>query len=622
MVNIFSYIKSSSLVRWSLIILFVLIVIIGGPLSANAYINNKYENVFLSGMTIAGIDVSNLTMEEARTKVQQQVDLFQRNGFVYKSQNKIENINPNVVSIGSTESLYSLIDWEVTKSLEAAMAIQSDKSLTSLFTKLNVLITGEEFPILYSWDRKQHLDILEQLFADILSVKQEASFTFLEAGLDITPSQTGQTFDFKLALDQTEEQIKTLQTSDINLKVIDDYPEITAEVIRSLQDEIIGMTQRGGLYLIYEQQDWFVNVDIWKNWLKIKTDLGQTYIGIDQEAMQEYLTAQGILDQVEIPVQDAKFKLENGRVTEFLDSHEGVLVDWPQTIASLESVINKSGELEIELLTNIEQPKVLNKEVNDFGIVELLGTGVSDYAGSPHNRVHNIGVGSDTLTGVLIAPDEEFSLMQTLGDITGEQGYLQELVIKGGETVPEYGGGLCQIGTTVFRGALSAGLPITERRNHFYRVSYYEPAGTDATIYSPWPDLRFINDTGNYILLQGRMEGTELFIDYWGTSDGRQATTTYPNIYNIVAPPETKIIKTMDLEAGEEKCTESAHYGADADFDYTVTFPDGTLREETFFSHYIPWQEVCLIGMTEEEIAASTTPESIPDGTATSTPEE
>ncbi len=551
MVNIFSYIKSSSLVRWSLIILFVLIVIIGGPLSANAYINNKYENVFLSGMTIAGIDVSNLTMEEARTKVQQQVDLFQRNGFVYKSQNKIENINPNVVSIGSTESLYSLIDWEVTKSLEAAMAIQSDKSLTSLFTKLNVLITGEEFPILYSWDRKQHLDILEQLFADILSVKQEASFTFLEAGLDITPSQTGQTFDFKLALDQTEEQIKTLQTSDINLKVIDDYPEITAEVIRSLQDEIIGMTQRGGLYLIYEQQDWFVNVDIWKNWLKIKTDLGQTYIGIDQEAMQEYLTAQGILDQVEIPVQDAKFKLENGRVTEFLDSHEGVLVDWPQTIASLESVINKSGELEIELLTNIEQPKVLNKEVNDFGIVELLGTGVSDYAGSPHNRVHNIGVGSDTLTGVLIAPDEEFSLMQTLGDITGEQGYLQELVIKGGETVPEYGGGLCQIGTTVFRGALSAGLPITERRNHFYRVSYYEPAGTDATIYSPWPDLRFINDTGNYILLQGRMEGTELFIDYWGTSDGRQATTTYPNIYNIVAPPETKIIKTMDLEAGD-----------------------------------------------------------------------
>ena len=116
------------------------------------------------------------------------------------------------------------------------------------------------------------------------------------------------------------------------------------------------------------------------------------------------------------------------------------------------------------------------------------------------------------------------------------------------------------------------------------------------------------------------MVGNELFIDYWGTSDGRQATTTYPNIYNIVEPPEKKIIKTMDLEPGEEECTESAHYGADADFDYTVSFPDGTVREETFFSHYIPWQEVCLIGMTEEEIAASTTPDSILDDTSTSTP--
>ena len=75
----------------------------------------------------------------------------------------------------------------------------------------------------------------------------------------------------------------------------------------------------------------------------------------------------------------------------------------------------------------------------------------------------------------------------------------------------------------------------------------------------------------------------------------------------------------MDLEPGEEKCTERAHYGADADFDYTVSFPDGTAREETFFSHYIPWQEVCLIGMTDEEIAASTTPDSIP-GNSTSTP--
>ena len=75
--------------------------------------------------------------------------------------------------------------------------------------------------------------------------------------------------------------------------------------------------------------------------------------------------------------------------------------------------------------------------------------------------------------------------------------------------MPEYGGGLCQIGTTVFRAAVNSGLPITERRPHAYRVVYYEPAGFDATIYDPRPDLRFINDTENYILIQ-----TKKFLAY------------------------------------------------------------------------------------------------------------
>jgi len=160
----------------------------------------------------------------------------------------------------------------------------------------------------------------------------------------------------------------------------------------------------------------------------------------------------------------------------------------------------------------------------------------------------------------------------------------------------------------MFRTALGTGLPITMRRNHSYRVSYYEPAGTDATIYSPWPDLKFINDTGNNILIQSRIEGDNLFFDFWGTSDGRIATRTTPVIYNIVRPGPTKIIETLDLEPGVKKCTEHAHNGADAYFDYTVTFPNGEVREKRFNSHYVPWQEVCLVGVEKlsADIATST----------------
>ena len=108
-------------------------------------------------------------------------------------------------------------------------------------------------------------------------------------------------------------------------------------------------------------------------------------------------------------------------------------------------------------------------------------------------------------------------MLKVLIPFTEKAGWLPELVIKGNKTVPELGGGLCQIGTTLFRAILASGLPITERQSHSYRVRYYEPAGADATIYEPRPDFRFVNDTGNYLLINGYVEGDEVTFEVWGT---------------------------------------------------------------------------------------------------------
>ena len=67
------------------------------------------------------------------------------------------------------------------------------------------------------------------------------------------------------------------------------------------------------------------------------------------------------------------------------------------------------------------------------------------------------------------------------------------------------------------------------------------------------------------------------------------------------------------LKPGEKKCTEKAHNGADAYFDYSVTYPSGDTKTNRFKSHYVPWQEVCLIGKI-----SSSTPVTSP--TASTTP--
>jgi vancomycin resistance protein YoaR len=316
-----------------------------------------------------------------------------------------------------------------------------------------------------------------------------------------------------------------------------------------------------------------------------------------------------------------RFAVVDGRVTNWQNGQDGYQIDLAATAAQIAQNF-MSGQNQIPLITTtIVGDNAI--EANNLNIKEVIGSGSSNFTGSPANRRHNIAVGAAALQGLLIKPNEEFSLIKALGEIDDKTGYLQELVIKDNKTTPEYGGGLCQIGTTVFRTALATGLPITMRQNHSYRVSYYEPAGTDATIYDPLPDLRFINDTGNYILIQSHIVKNTLYFDFWGTSDGRVATTTAPVIYNIVKPEPTKTIFTTDLQPGQKKCTESSHNGADAYFDYTVIYPAGAtttpVHERRFKSHYVPWQAVCLIGATatSSPAMATSTLNNLPDNQKT-----
>lgn len=206
-----------------------------------------------------------------------------------------------------------------------------------------------------------------------------------------------------------------------------------------------------------------------------------------------------------------------------------------------------------------------NSNINNLGITELLATGSSNFAGSPSARRHNIAVGVEKIDGILVAPGEEYSFTTHLGEVSAAAGYLPELVIKPGKLIKEYGGGICQVSTTVFRGAINAGLKITERQAHGFPVSYYSPLGTDATIYIPSPDLKFINDTKNYILIQGELSGNTLDIKFYGTSDNRKVALDGPHQFNHgwAGPGSVKTKWTQ-----------------------TVNFSDGTSRSKTFWSNY------------------------------------
>ncbi|HOC96232.1 MAG TPA: VanW family protein, partial [bacterium] len=315
-------------------------------------------------------------------------------------------------------------------------------------------------------------------------------------------------------------------------------------------------------------------------------------IKIKKDDIMEYLDHIALENDKEPKNGEIVFDENNPmKVVKFTPIEKGLLLNKEDSYNKIQDAI-LSSKNEVYLTVDDKLPDNMNSEVVKMGLLEEIGRGVSNFAGSSKNRVHNIEIGSSFLNGLLIKPGEEFSLINIIGQVTPDKGYLEELVIKGDRTEQEYGGGLCQVGTTMFRAALNSGFEITERQNHSYRVSYYEPAGTDATIYYPKPDLKFINNTKNYVMILTEINGTELVYKIWGTKDNRKITITEPIIKNIVLAPGTKWIETLDLKPGQKKCIESSHNGADAEFTYHVELEDGKVIDKVFKSHYKPWQAI------------------------------
>lgn len=248
---------------------------------------------------------------------------------------------------------------------------------------------------------------------------------------------------------------------------------------------------------------------------------------------------------------DVKFSVADGSVIIAEPEKVGRRLQEEESVALLIRALATSETKTITLPTEITQPKLVASDRERLGLKELIGEGHTDFKGSPKNRIYNINRALEQFENIIIAPGEEFSFVDYLGEVDGEHGYLPELVIKNNQTTPEFGGGICQVSTTVFRAAIYSGLKITERRNHAYPVKYYAPYGMDATIYIPKPDLAFVNNTPGAILVQPTIEGTTLTVRFYGTNDGRVTTVDGPHILARGGDGSMKTVFTQEVNTGD-----------------------------------------------------------------------
>ncbi len=411
-----------------------------------------------------------------------------------------------------------------------------------------------------------------------------------------------------------------------------EIPPATKEKLTPLLPLVKKIADIESVNFYYQNHVWKVGGKTLATWITLRPN---NTITIDDKKLAGFLSV-SMEPFINNPPQNSRFKIGNGpdaskagfgalpvsNLIEVSPGKPGEAVDVEKIVTFVETVLAtmqqetatianigptlkindseitfsaKNNTVNIPIIITTAQPAITQKTITQYSIKDLIGTATTNFAGGSLDRQHNIEVGVSKITGVLIAPGQEFSTVNAIGAISEEAGFVKEFVINREQTVKELGGGLCQLSTTLFRTVLNSGLPITERTNHKYVIPYYGP-GLDATVYGPHPDFRFVNDTGNYLLLQGITKNNQVTFELYGVKDGRIATISKPELYDEKPVPPNRNIPSPDLYLGQIQCTTSTYKGITADATYTVTYQDGTIKTQVFHSVYQPWPKVCLIG--------------------------
>ncbi|HYE59676.1 MAG TPA: VanW family protein [Candidatus Kapabacteria bacterium] len=606
--------------RTPLLVLFFVIVLAGVLATGLFAYSNSYADRVIPGVHIGNIGIGGMNRHELHAFLSSMNKKLATEG-VHLTVTQQDGVSKTVTlypTLGEEEKPLLAIDIEQ----ETDRLLSYGKGVKGVTVRPIVAkFQKPSIPLQYIVaERKAIEELIEQKAGPAGVEPKNASISI--SSIDplrytITSSSVGVAYEYERAIDDMIAQWRDLRMPEVILNHETTSPAVVERDVAQVIPQLPALLAQGGLTLTHtdphtnREYVWRITPEQMGRFLNVQKMNGNPVVGVDKEKIGSYFE-KTIASAIKEEPTDAKFVMDEatGKVTEFRGSRPGVTLDTDKTYDLVNAVVidrfqGKKPPGTVTIVTAQVEPKIALADINNLGITEPLGTGVSSFAGSPKNRILNIRNAVKKLNGTLVKPGEEFSTIAHTQPYTLEGGYLPEKVIKGDEIKPEIGGGLCQVGSTLFRMAMNSAMKITERRNHSLVVSYYNDPinnlpGTDATIYEPSPDFKFLNDTGHYILIQTEMrEATgDLIFTIWGKNDGRKGSYTRPVVSKWLPAGEPRMIETTKLPPGTTEC-QNAYRGAHASFTYTRIMPDGTKEDKLYESYYRPLPKICLVGVAE-----------------------
>ncbi|OGC60180.1 hypothetical protein A2414_00245 [candidate division WWE3 bacterium RIFOXYC1_FULL_42_13] len=548
-----------------------------------------YAKRIVPGVTVGNVSLGGKNLDQARSTLEAHEKTLDK-----KVTLKFDGKEYAV----KAEDIDLTYDWEGT-ALRAFEIGRTGDVLRDTKDKIAGLVKNLSIPAFHDHSDEKLSSVLSEAKSLFNIVAQNAGVKMEKGKLVVTPESEGKKVLDDALHSTVVKAFDNLSFGDKELPGKKIVPKITAVEVTALlpqAEKIINneITVKDGT------RTWKLTSEQLLGYMTFQRDKERNHVEIDLSGPRLEAFAEELEHEVNELPRGQVTGMDGKKVTGFKLSKEGSELDKDKfIIAFRDAYFNSKNSLEIPKLA-VSGP--LDKDT--YGILELLGEGKSTYKGSASGRIHNLTLAAERASGVLVAPGATYSLNNSVGEIDSKTGYDIAYIIKDGRTVLGSGGGVCQTSTTLFRAVLNSGLPIVMRYPHAYRVSYYEqdqPVGFDAAIYQPSWDLRFKNDTENYILVQAEadVENYALKFQIFGTPDGRKVAITEPVVTNQSPPPPALYQDDPTLAKGVTKQVDFPAWGAKVTYSRTVTRGEEELFVDKFESRYQPWRAVYLVGTKE-----------------------
>ncbi|HMQ30125.1 MAG TPA: VanW family protein, partial [Chloroflexaceae bacterium] len=445
--------------RWLAVILATFALTAVGTVLA---FGRAYDGQIVQNVTVRGLPVSGLGPEEARAALRERyAELLQAPLSLTFGE---RSWAPTAEEIGLQIAIDAAVD-------QAFAVGRGPDALANLLDRGTLLSTGRDLPLGVTLDEQRLTAYLAARADELAVAPRDATLSIVEGRVVTTPSAPGRA----ISVDGVDTTIRpgllALEPQSVELTARELLPALDEGGIAEAQAQLATLLSQPATVQIGEElRTWtpaklgaLVRIE------RVATDAGEQLEAVLNTTPFAAWLAE-IAPALERAPVEPRLRWREGAVQISEPGTDGARLDQAAALTQITDALWR-GEGRIAVGLTVVPPAIRPETIATLGIVELVAEGRSDFSGSAAYRVQNIRAGAAQMEGVLLAPGEEFSFNQHVGAIDASNGFTEGYAIIQGRTQLEWGGGVCQVSTTVFRAAFWAGVPITERNQHSFRIS-------------------------------------------------------------------------------------------------------------------------------------------------------